>query len=191
MSTTIYNVALTQLLPPGMTSGPNIASIAAAFDAMHQMVVAAIPSVSVLNNIGHQPSAVTDLLAIEQRTPYYNQSLPLETRQALVAGTGKLNSIKGTKAAVEQAVTEAFGSGAMQEWWEYGGEPGHFQMLVTDFPSSSDQMSEINRAIAATQRLSSHLDAVIVTESTTSTIIYLAETFSLGLVINIAMQEPS
>jgi P2-related tail formation protein len=171
-----------------MTDDPNIASIAAAFDAMDQMVTSQISAVSVLDNIGHQPSDVTDLLAIEQRTPYYNQSLPLEVRQNLVAGTGKLNSIKGTKAAVEQAVTQAFGSGTMQEWWEYGGQPGHFQMIIVDFPNSSSQLDEINRAIVATQRLSSKLDTVIVIGSTTGTTQYLAETFSLGLIVNTTLQ---
>jgi P2-related tail formation protein len=154
---------------------------------MHQIVVVAIPCVSVLDNIGHQPSDVTDLLAIEQRTPYYNQALPLEVRQALVAGTGKLNSIKGTKAAVEQTLTAAFGSGTMQEWWQYSGEPGHFRMLVTDFPNSDQQTDEINRAIAASQRLSSHLDAVIVVETTVGTTMYLAGTFSFGVIINVDM----
>lgn len=185
---TISDITLAELLPPGMIN-PKIAAIAAAFDAMHQIVVNAIPKVSVLDNIGHQPSDVTDLLAIEQRTPYYNQSLPLETRQELVAGTGQLNSILGTKAAVEQAVKTAFGSCTVQEWFEYEGDPYHFRVLINDFPNSSAQMDEINRAIEASKRKSSYLDAVIIIQSTTSTTMYLASTFSLGLIVNTKMQS--
>lgn len=160
MSKTIYNMSLVDVIPPNMASDPKIAALCAGLDAGNAFVVNAINNVIVLANIVNQPSDVTDLLALEQQTPYYNQSLPLDVRQTLVARGGFLNAIKGTKSAVEQAVQNAFGSCVVQEWFEYGGQPGYFQVRLNDFPGSSDQIAEIARAIAVTQRASSHLEQI-------------------------------
>lgn len=191
MSKTIYNVSLADVLPSNMANDPHEQALCAAFDAMAAVVANAIPSVLVLANVGNQPAAVTDLLAIEQQTPYYNQALALNIRQALVAGGGKLNSIKGTKAAVEQAVQEAFGSGTVQEWFEYGGNPFCFKVLVNDFPDSDTQVTEIERAIAATQNARSHLDALVIVATTDLASGYMAATLSIGVIVNVTMQAPS
>ena len=176
-------------MPSDMVSDPVIFSLCAAIDAINQFVTNSIPSVLVLANIGSQPSAVTDLLAFEQRTPYYNQVLPLDVRQALVANTGMINAIKGTKAAVEKTVQDAFGSGVVQEWFEYGGLPGYFRVLINDFPNSDTKTAEINRAIAVSQRASSHLDEVIITLATTIANMYMASAFELAIYINTTMQR--
>lgn len=191
LPSTLNNVNLAELMPSNMTSDPKIFSLCAAVDTINQYATNAIPSVVVLANIGGQPSDITDLLAFEQRTPYYNQSLPLDVRQNLVANTGMVNAIKGTKAAVEQTVQAAFGSGSMQEWFEYSGTPGCFRVLINDFPNSSEQMTEINRAIAATQRESSHLDEVIITAPTTTLGTYIANTVEMAVYINLTMLAPS
>ena len=191
MSKSIYDVSLADLLPYNLTNDSNIMAMCAAFDAMNQMITDTIDNVLVLADIGNQTSEITDILAIEQQTPYYNQTLSLEARRALVANTGKINSIKGTKAAVEQTVQAAFGSGTVQEWFEYEGQPGCFRVLVNDFPDSQAQMSEINRAIAATQRGSSHLDEVIIIVATTIAKQYMASTFVLAVFINTTMQAPN
>ncbi len=190
MAKTIYSVKLADVMPFNMVSDPKIAAICAAFDVENAFVANAISSVLVLANIGNQPADVTDLLAIEQGTPYYNQTLTLDARRSLVAGTGKINAIKGTKAAVEQTVQAAFGSGTMQEWFEYGGQPGCFRVLVNDFPDSSAQMSEINRAIAVSQRVSSHLDEVIITLATTIASMYVASAFEIAVYVNTTMKAP-
>lgn len=191
MAKTIYNVSLADVIPPNMLSDPNIVALCAAIDSENQFVVIAINNVSVLDNIGNQPAPVTDLLSFEQQTPYYDQSLALNIKQSLVAGTGKLNSIKGTKAAVEKIVQEVFGSGTVQEWFEYGGQPYCFRVLVNDFPNSSAQMDAINRAIAVSQNLRSHLDEVIIIAATTIANEYLASTFEFAVYVNTNMQAPS
>jgi len=191
MAKTIYNVSLTDVIPFNMLSDPNVTALCAAMDTENQFVVNAINRVSVLDNIGGQLSDATDLLAFEQQTPYYDQSLTLDIKRSLVAGTGKLNSIKGTKAAVEQIVQEVFGSGTVQEWYEYGGQPYCFRVLVNDFPNSSAQMAAINRAIAVSQNIRSHLDEVIIIAATTIATGYIVSTFEIAVYINTMMKAPS
>lgn len=162
LPSTLNEIKLADLMPFSMTIDPKIVAMCSAIDVINQFVTNAIPRVLVLANIGNQPSDVTNLLAIEQRTPYYSQSLTLDARRALVSGTGKVNKIIGTKAAVKAAMQAAFGSGQVQEWFEYSGQPGCFRILVNNISTTSLQMNEINRAIVATKRASSHLDEFLV-----------------------------
>lgn len=97
LPSTLNNVRLADLMPSGIMSDPVIFSLCAAIDAINQFVTDATPRVIVLADIGNQSSDVTDLLAFEQRTPYYDQTLPLSIRQSLLANTGHVNSIMGTK----------------------------------------------------------------------------------------------
>jgi hypothetical protein len=188
MPKTIHNISLADTVPDSMLDDPEIAALCVAFDTENTIVVNAINNVVILADIGKQSSAVTDLLAAEQQTPYYNQALPLEVRQALAAGSGLLNAIKGTKAAVEQTVKAAFGSGTVQEWFEYGGNPYCFRVLVNDFPNSAAQLAEINRAIEVSKNIRSHLDELIITVATTIANTYLASTFQLIVNVNTSMR---
>lgn len=145
-----------------MTSDPIIYSLCKAIDAMGQIITNAISVVSVLNNIGNQPSDVTDLLALEQRTPYYDQALPLSTRQALLSNTGHVNSIKGTKAAIEEVAAAVFGRCTVDEWFQYGGDPYCFKVNVdvSQQGASDAELTALNRIIDQCKNVRSYLDEI-------------------------------
>jgi P2-related tail formation protein len=189
VSETIYNAKLIDLIPPNMVDNAQIQAYCAAFDAMDAIVAAAISNVNVLTNIGGQSSEVTDMLALQQHIDYYNQSLPLETRQNLVKGSGFVHKMQGTPAAVEQVARLVFGSATVQEWFEYGGEPYHFRVLIDEFPDSDGQMSEINRAISSAQNARSYLDNVIIIASTATASVYIAGVIQMAVNINITQKQ--
>lgn len=188
MSMTIYDSRLTGLMPPGMQGEAEIKAYCAAFDAMFAIMVSAIGKLRIQTNIGGQDSDVTDLLAIEKHVDYYNRSLPLETRQNLVKNSGYIHKIKGTPAAVEKVARLVFGSAVMQEWFEYGGSPYHFRMLINEFPDSSSQIDEVKRAIASSQRLSSVLDSVNIIAATAKGTIYAAGVVQITIKINVTQK---
>jgi len=185
MSRTIYNVGLAELLPPNFAEDNNIQATCAALDAMNTLVVGEISKVLVLASLGNQPSAITDILAIEQRTPYYKQSFELPVRRALLANTGEINAIKGTKAAVEKTAKIVFGSATVEEWFEYSGDPFHFRVLVNEFPNSDSQVSEVENAVASVKNARSVLDEVIIIAATAKVNSYVAGVVLLAPVINV------
>lgn len=187
MPKTIYDAKLTDLLPSGMRNDPKISSIGAAFDAMNAIVTESIQKVFVLAGIQGVDTDILDLLALEMHVDYYNQALPLETRRELVTQSGAIHRIKGTKAAIEKVIKIVFGSAQVQEWFEYGGTKGTFRVLVNEFPNSGSQINEIERAITSTQRLSQHLDQVIIVAPTTTANMYLAGVYQIS--INITLTQ--
>jgi phage tail P2-like protein len=161
-------------MPPGMAEEPKITAECAALDAAHNFIIQAIQSVSILSEVDRQDDSVTDMLALQQHVDYYNQALPLETRRSLVKNSGHIHKIKGTPAAVEEVARIVFGSATVQEWFEYGGKPFCFRVLINEFPNSDEQMDEVHRAIASAQNARSHLDDVIIIASTATATAYLA-----------------
>lgn len=102
-----------------------------------------------------------DYLAVELRTPAYSDSYPLETKRTLIKGTLPYYERLGTPAAVNWAVKAIFGNGAIREWFDYDGDPHHFQV---DIPItgmiSPELMEELRRTIATVKRLTSWLDSI-------------------------------
>lgn len=174
MPKTIYDIGLLNLIPPNMAGEAQTQAVCAAFDAMSEMAVQAIQKVYVLANIQQQSDGTIDMLSLQQHVDYYNQALPIETRRNLVANSGYIHKIKGTPAAVEQVARIVFGSARVQEWFEYGGNPYCFRVLINEFPNSDKQLDEVNRAIASAQNIRSHLDEVIIIASTATATGYLA-----------------
>jgi phage tail P2-like protein len=185
---TIYDTALISLMPPNMQDDAETCACCAALDAMTALITDKINRVRVLADIGDQDSDVTDLLAIERHVDYYDQNLPLETRRNLVKNSGFLHRIKGTPAAVEQVARMVFGSATVQEWFEYGGEPYHFRVLINEFPGSDSQTDEVKRAINSAKNERSWLDEVNIIASMTTGTIYTGGAVQISSTINLTQR---
>lgn len=188
MPKTIYDVKTADLIPQNMLTDPCIVAKCAALDAMDTIETAQISKAYILAKIESQSESVIDALAIERHVDYYNQTLSLDIKRSLVAESGFHHRIKGTKAAVEQVAQLVFGSASMQEWFEYGGSPGHFRMLINEFPNAESQMDEIKRAVASAQRRSAILDEVDIIAATASSPVYMAGVFQMAVYVNMTQQ---
>ncbi len=189
MYRSIYNIGLAELMPPGMTEDPKIRAECAALDAAHNLVIQAIQSVFILTEADRQNDSVTDMLALQQHVDYYNQALPLETRRKLVKNSGHIHRIKGTPAAVEEVARIVFGSATVQEWFDYGGKPFCFRVLINEFPNSDKQMEEVRRAIVSAQNARSHLDDVIIIASIATATAYLAGVVQMSVNFTLAQDK--
>jgi phage tail P2-like protein len=105
------------------------------------------------------PESVLDLLAIELRTQYYDDTLPVETKRELVKGTLLWYTKAGTPKAVSELITAVFGEGHVEEWYEYGGEPYYFKIL-TNAVMTPDMVEIFTELIRKVKNARSHLEAI-------------------------------
>ena len=108
------------------------------------------------------PEKVLDLLAVELRTPYYDENFSLPTKRALIQETILFYTQMGTPAATEKIVSSIFGRGYIKEWFEYNGEPHHFRVIVENMEAVEKLLGEFLNVLRAVKRLSSWLDSVTV-----------------------------
>ena len=105
-------------------------------------------------------SELVDALAIHFHVDFYDTSLSLGKRRALVKNSIRWHMKKGTKSAVEELVQTVFESGIVSEWFEYGGDPYRFKVTTVDTMPSDEEINRLIQAINSVKNIRSHLDEI-------------------------------
>ncbi|MCR5175686.1 MAG: phage tail protein [Anaerovibrio sp.] len=121
-------------------------------------------------------SELVDALAIHFHVDFYDTTLPLAKRKALVKNSIKWHMRKGTKGVVKELIATVFDSADVEEWFDYSGEPYHFRVnnIGSDIPREQG-IDYIITAINSVKNTRSWLDGLNFTRSLESTLYYGAE----------------
>ena len=112
--------------------------------------------------IATMPEWLLDYMAVELRTPSYDENYSLKTKRALIQGSLLFYTQMGTPAAVNRIIETIFETGYIEEWYEYDGEPHHFRAYVGDGGEvGPGALEEFRRVLSSVKRLSSWLDDII------------------------------
>ena len=118
-------------------------------------------------NISKVPEDILDHLAVELRTMYYDQAFDIETKRTIIEKTLKWFTKAGTVSAVKELLTVAFGSGDLEEWFDYGGDPKHFNaVLPIGDGQAVESMIKFRSLIESIKNVRSRLDDLIFEEKT-------------------------
>jgi phage tail P2-like protein len=163
----LQTIKLIDLIPANIRNDPQVAAAAEALDQQLQTVTHAIPGVAIMYNIDNLPDPWVDELAWQWRAPFYDQALPLEQKRELVKKALAWHKRKGTPSAVEELIATVFGSGTVQEWFEYGGEPGYFKVQTSDPSATTDKAKEFLAAVNSVKNTRSWLESIEITTEAT------------------------
>lgn len=103
-----------------------------------------------------------DKMAWELNIQWYDSTAPIGTKRAVIRNSDCVYSKLGTRYAVEQIVTDYFGTGEVREWYEYGGRPHHFKILSDNPELVNNNLSLFLALLRAVKRRSSWLDAILI-----------------------------
>lgn len=108
---------------------------------------------------------ILDYFAVEMRSMYYDQNLPIEKKREIIKNTINWYTYAGTPAAVSEMVNVIFGTGRVVEWFDFEDPeemiPGTFD-IVTDAKFSKDIIEQFNKIIKKSKNARSHLRKVII-----------------------------
>ena len=155
----LYDALITDALGGAYREDPRIIAIAAAIREGVRLVMGMADNVVTYDALDRMDGDALTLLASELRTPYYSDTLPVETRRELVRNTLRWYQIAGTTAAVEELATDLFGDCVVEEWYGYEGTPYHFR-VITSAPASSDNIAFFGEVIRRVKNARSHLESV-------------------------------
>lgn len=158
----IHDGQITDLLSNSLRHNPEAIAIAYAVLQEKRRILALVERTRLMAAVDSLEERILDYLAVELRTPAYEDSLPLETKRTLIKGTLPYYASLGTPAAVDWVIKAVFGNGGIDEWFNYGGEPHHFQVNIPIAGMITPKMmEELRRMIASVKRLTSWLDSII------------------------------
>lgn len=181
----------TNILPQNLSCQPEVQAIAYAIGRQIAKVCAYADSARVYAAISSLPEQALDALAVELRTPAYDESYSLTVKRTLVQGALTFYMKMGTPYAVNKLIEAVFQTGYISEWFDYGGEPFHFKAYTTNPAITQADVEEFTRVLSTVKRLSAWLDEIILDLSTEQMQTYLAHWLHTGEFVRLGIVTTS
>lgn len=163
----IENITLLDLLPKSVKKDPTIVAISKSLDKYMKENIELRKRLNFMHRIDEiEDGRFLDALAYQFHVDFYDHTLSLEKKRKLIKSSIPQHKKKGTPAAVEGLITNLFGSGEVHEWFEYGGKPYFFKIMV-DISAFSDGLDIFFRALDTVKNTRSHLEEFIGKKDTT------------------------
>lgn len=103
---------------------------------------------AIFPRVDELPEDVLDILAVDFKIQWYEKNSSIESKRQAIKECLLIHRYKGTKYAVEAALRSIYKDVKVYEWFEYGGKPYHFKIIIYD--SSNDQEKR-DRVLAKVQ----------------------------------------
>lgn len=157
----LSNIDFRLLLPQFMRDDGAVKGLAAALDKIIPQLSTAIKRLSTWDRIDELSASELDDLAWELNISWYDKHADVYVKREIVRNSDLVHRRLGTKWAVEFIVNTYFGDGHVEEWFEYGGEPGHFRVVSSDPSISGERLDQFLSLLDKVKRVSATLDEVV------------------------------
>lgn len=91
-----------------------------------------LKSTLVYAGIDDLPDKILDYMAIELRSPYYDEAFDISRKREIIKNTLRWHMYAGTPSSMDELINTTFGDGNVIEWFIYGGDPAHFKVEIRD-----------------------------------------------------------
>lgn len=85
---------------------------------------------TIYTRIDDLPEDLLDILAKDFKVDWYNYDHNIETKRDVIKDSFFVHRHLGTKAAFARALSDVYPNSSAQEWFEYGGAPFYFRLIV-------------------------------------------------------------
>lgn len=156
---TIDNPNMLKLLPQFMRDDETNKALSSAMDSLLSEAGKRAKTVRKWDQIDSMNHVQLDEMAWELNVDWWDSSFSLETKRSVIKTCYRVLEKRGTKWAVEELVTSAFGMGQVIEWFEYDGQPFMFK-IRTNATLTKDGMSYFLGMIDKVKNARSHLEMI-------------------------------
>lgn len=101
-----------------------------------------------------------DLLAEELHISWYDKNTTLDVKRKIIRDSDIVHAKLGTNWAALQVINTYFGEGKIVDWYDYGGNPGHFKVQTVNQSIVNSKANEFLAILDTVKRKSAHLDAI-------------------------------
>ena len=125
-----YSADFTNSLPPALKNDPDMMALAQTISAQLQTTAAEIRKNIIYARIDELDEATLDVLAYDLHVDWYDYSYPIEVKRRTIRDSIQVHRRLGTKYAVEKALGAVYPGTKVEEWFEYGGDPYKFRVVI-------------------------------------------------------------
>lgn len=158
----LHDAKMTDALPHILAKEPWAQALAYAVNNQLGRLLTYADGVMVLASITKMPDTVLDVLAAELRLPYYDPTYSTAIKRELIRGGLQYWATVGTPESLTKILINIFGDAEIEEWFEYGGEPGYFRILTTNPNVTGETLEQFRKTAQDVKRLSAWMEEVLV-----------------------------
>lgn len=153
-------------LPRIVREQPWVKALSMAVAELHRKTMAYIDGSQIYTAIDTVDEAVLDVLAVNWKIDWYDTDYDIEQKRRIVKTALNIRRTMGTVAAVKAQADAIYPGSTLEEWFEYGGDPGKFRLRVNIMTVEEQEkfaamtLAEVERRLAAAKRFSAHLEEV-------------------------------
>ena len=114
-----------QQFPIALQKDPKTVALGQAIAKVMESRQDEIDSLRIYTRIDELPEWLLDILARDFAVDWYDRSYTLEEKRKTIKDSFYVHRHRGTKAAVERAISAIYPNPKVLEWFEYGGDPYH------------------------------------------------------------------
>ena len=147
-------------LPRVIDEDENLHALAYAISRALAAHLADLPLEEIYTRIDALPEALLDILAKDFKIDWYGFDYPIEIKREQIKTNYYVHRHLGTYGAVRRAISTIYPRSILEEWFEYGGNPYFFRIVidVTNGQTADLSHDEIVRAVNLYKSLRSHLE---------------------------------
>lgn len=147
-------------LPAVLQNDPNMQALAAAIAAELELLAGDIRLAQIYTRIDELDETMLDALAADFKVDWWRPDATLEEKRYALKVSWYVHKHLGTKSAIETAVADYLGTGKVEEWFEYGGEPHHFRVASENNTAIITNYDAFMAVLEVVQRRSSVLEHI-------------------------------
>jgi len=121
-----------------------------------------IDRLMIYTRIDTLPEELLDILAYDFKVDWWNYDYTLEEKRRTLKDSWNVHRTLGTKGAVEKAISAIYPGTQVDEWFNYGGEPYHFKLLIDATYEGVDPVKHqrVLDRVGYYKNLRSHMDGI-------------------------------
>lgn len=156
----IKNMDFIQLLPLFMKEDEAVIGLSKGVDEVVEELAAKIDAFTTWDKLDKMSAAELDCLAEELHISWYDTNSPIDIKRKIIKDSDIVHSKLGTNWAALQVINTYFGEGRIIDWYEYGGNPGHFKIETVNQSILNEKSKDFIDLLEKVKRKSAHLDKI-------------------------------
>lgn len=164
--TNLYDGRLVDIISNAAARNPEVEALAFALRAEKRRIMDYAKQTRTISMIDELPEPILDVLAVELRSPYYNDAATIQEKRDIIRSSLLWAYRAGTVSAMEEMCMALFGNGRVVEWFNAAQDEGEFVPGEFDIETGAEMedpqqyMARINRVIDRVKNVRSHLRKV-------------------------------
>ncbi len=161
MIKSLQDARITDALPRIVGGQDWVKAFAGSLGAVQEKILDFADSSQIYTALDSVPESILDALAVNWKIDWYDTGYTLEQKRRTVQNAIMIRRQMGTVKSVRLLLDSVYPGSALEEWFQYGGEPGYFRIVSADQAIGYYGAVGLLHALDYVKRLSAWLEVII------------------------------